>query len=345
MYNGCSLYLGGDVLTPTLNLGAFTVTHSTSEVFFVAKFNTGINSPTLNLSPSYTLCQGNTLTLTAGGAITYTWDNGPNTNSFVVSPANTTSYVIAGTSAAGCSTKSVITVVVTPGYVTLSAITATPFCSSNTATLSIAGANTFTWNFGAITSSVMVSPSITSVYNVSGTSSVGCSYSSSYTLVVIPVNPVTATVNHSLICKGNTAILTASNANLYAWNTGAQQASITVSPVSTTTYVVTGTNTANGCVTKAVVQVSVNSCAGLEEIKGEVQLVIYPNPSQGELQIQVNKDLNGAQMILRNLQGEFILSRLILNETEQISGLAPGVYFITVQRSGVAELNKKVVVE
>lgn len=345
MYNGCSLYLGGDVLTPTLTLGAFTLTHTASEVFFVAKFNTGINSPTLNLSPSYTLCQGNTMTLTASGAATYTWDNGPNTNNLVISPATTTNYVVAGTSTAGCSTKSVVTVVVVPGSTTLSAVGGTPFCSTNTATLSMAGANTSTWNTGATTTSIMVSPSITSVYTVSGTSSSGCFYSNSYTLAVIPVAPITATVNHPTICKGNTATITASGASLYLWSTGSQQTTTTVSPASTTTYVVTGTNTANGCVTKAVVQVSVNGCAGLNEQKKEAQFVLYPNPSTGELQIQVDKDLTGASMLLRNLQGEIILSRQILNETERISGLSPGIYFISVQRSGIPELNKKVVVE
>lgn len=345
MYNGCSLYLGGDILTPTLTLGAFTLTHTSSEVFFIAKFNTGINSPILGLSPSYTLCQGNTMTLTASGASTYTWDNGPNTSNYVISPANTSTYVVSGTSAAGCSTKSVVTVVVTPGAVTLSVLSSTPFCTGNTATLSIAGASTFSWNVGATSPSILVSPSITSVYNVSGNLSNGCFYNNSYTLNVIPTSPLSLNTNQATICKGNTLTLIANGANLYIWNTGSQQFSISVSPITTSTYVVTGTNTTNGCVTKASVQVSVSACVGIEETNSDSNLSIYPNPSKGDLYIKANISLKGATITVRNLQAEIVYSNKIVNETELLSGLLPGIYLISIEREGIIEFSKKLIVE
>lgn len=345
MYNGCSLYLGGDILTPTLTLGAYTLTHTASEVLFVAKFNTGINSPTLTISPSYTLCQGNTMTLTAGGASTYTWDNGPNTNSFVISPANTSTYVVAGTSTAGCSTKSVVTVLVSPSAVTLTVLSNTPFCTGNTATLSIAGASTFSWNVGATSASIFVSPSITTFYNVSGTSSSGCLYSNSYTLNVFPTSPLSLNTNQATICKGNTLTLVASGANLYTWNIGSQQFSISVSPIITSTYIVTGTNTTNGCVTKASVQVSVSACVGIEETNSDSNLSIYPNPSKGDVYIKANISLKDASITLRNLQGEIIYSNKIANETELLSGLLPGIYLISIERHGLIEFSKKLLVE
>jgi len=139
--------------------------------------------------------------------------------------------------------------------------------------------------------------------------------------------------------------ITASGANTYSWNTGPKQSTLSVSPATTTAYVVTGTNTSNGCVTKATVQVSVTACTGVDETKGEARLTVYPNPSSGELHIQADKTLKGAKMILKNLKGELILTRQIVNETELISGLLPGVYFLSVVRAGTTVLSKKVVVE
>ena len=47
--------------------------------------------------------------------------------------------------------------------------------------------------------------------------------------------------NDQTICEGQAVSITASGANSYAWNTGAQTPSITVSPIITSTYIVTGT--------------------------------------------------------------------------------------------------------
>src|SRR4029078_1864256 len=60
------------------------------------------------------------------------------------------------------------------------------------------------------------------------------------------------------ICAGGSSTLTARGATSYQWSTGQTTASITVSPSSTTTYSVTGTN-ASGCSGVASVTVSVNA--------------------------------------------------------------------------------------
>ena len=49
------------------------------------------------------ICFSDSITLTAIGADTYQWNHGPITNPLTVSPADTTSYVVTGTSIAGCS--------------------------------------------------------------------------------------------------------------------------------------------------------------------------------------------------------------------------------------------------
>lgn len=62
------------------------------------------NTPTLSIvSTSNIICSGNTVTLTASGASTYSWSNGSNASSIVVSPTATTTYWVFSNNANGCS--------------------------------------------------------------------------------------------------------------------------------------------------------------------------------------------------------------------------------------------------
>ncbi len=55
------------------------------------------------------ICVGQTATLTASGANTYTWNNSANTSATAVSPTITTTYTVTGTDASGCSNTAIIT--------------------------------------------------------------------------------------------------------------------------------------------------------------------------------------------------------------------------------------------
>jgi ELWxxDGT repeat protein len=61
---------------------------------------------------SSTICIGNSTTITAGGATTYTWSTSAHTTSIVVTPTTTTNYNVSGTSAAGCTNSVSVNVVV-----------------------------------------------------------------------------------------------------------------------------------------------------------------------------------------------------------------------------------------
>ena len=115
-------------------------------------------------------------------------------------------------------------------------------CSGNNFTLTPSGANTYTIQ-GV---SAIKTPTTNTTYTVTGTSSAGCVSTtfatSSVTVNAVPVISVPSTT----ICAGSTATLTASGANTYTWNTGANNSSISASPSSNTTYTVSGTS-AQGC--------------------------------------------------------------------------------------------------
>jgi hypothetical protein len=73
-----------------------------------------------------------------------------------------------------CSSSGVTSITVNPLPTINAGTTNTLICSGQTATLSASGANTFTWSPGGTGASIVVSPSVNTVYTVSGTDSNGC---------------------------------------------------------------------------------------------------------------------------------------------------------------------------
>lgn len=79
------------------------------------------------------------------------------------------------------------------------------------------------------------------------------------TIKVTKGPPVTAVSSPPSICKGNTSTLKASGASTYVWSDSTKASSTTVSPATTTTYTVVGTDAASGCTSKATVTVVINA--------------------------------------------------------------------------------------
>lgn len=98
------------------------------------------------------------------------------------------------------------------------------------------------WSTGETTSAITVQPSVTTAYWVIGTDANGCTDSDTVIVNVHPLPVVDAGEDQS-ICEGQQAQLAATGASAYLWSTGETTSSITVSPLSTTTYYVTGTDT------------------------------------------------------------------------------------------------------
>lgn len=134
-------------------------------------------------------------------------------------------------------------------------ITATPsvdICPGGTAQLSVSGASTYTWDNGATTTSISVTPSASAVYTVTGFAGT-CSASATSSVNVM--TPPTVSVNNGTICAGNNFTINPSGAATYTIQGG----NAVVSPSVNATYSVVGTGT-NGCVSSAVTSsVTVNN--------------------------------------------------------------------------------------
>ncbi|MDI1355423.1 MAG: gliding motility-associated C-terminal domain-containing protein, partial [bacterium] len=207
-------------------------------------------SPTVTASSSSTVvCAGIPATLTAMGANTYTWMPGALTgSSIVVSPTVNTTYSVTGGNGTICNHSITITLSVNPLPPVLAATSNTSLCIGNSVTLTASGAVNYTWNpGGALTPSIVLSPTITGTYTLTGIDANGCSQQSVISVTVFNNPTITAVASPSTICDGNTTTLTSTGANTYTWIPGALLgSSVTATPSLSTTYTVNGKDL-NGC--------------------------------------------------------------------------------------------------
>ena len=142
------------------------------------------------------------------------------------------------------------------------AVNSTSVCIGNTATLTASGATTYTWNTGALTNSIVITPSITTSYTVIGAN--GSCASQTITSVTVDNTPSTTFTNAINSCRGQSVVLFAgltNTASSYTWSNGATTYSQTVAPSTSTIYTAQGFNT-NGCpILSSTITVNVNSIA------------------------------------------------------------------------------------
>jgi hypothetical protein len=194
------------------------------------------------------VCPGASQAITASGAITYSVNGGPglvSASNITLSPLVSTIYTITGTDVNGCvapltsAPKATITTLASPSLTIVA--TPTALCVGQTATLTVTGANTYTWAPSTQANSITTTPATTSVYTVSGTGTNVCNGVKNYTMVVNALP--TVAVNSGTICAGKVYTMVPTGAASYVYTGGSN----TVSPSSTTSFSVTGTSTA-GCV-------------------------------------------------------------------------------------------------
>jgi hypothetical protein len=204
-----------------------------------------------------TICSGSSSTLTATGAVNYSWSSGGNAATEIVSPTSASSYTVTGIDMNGCVGTAITTVSVNP----LPNVTANPasatICAGTNETMTASGATSYSWSSGGNTATEIVTPATSTNYTVTGTDGNGCTNTAIVALTVNPLPVVTASAASGTICDGSSETLTASGATTYSWSSGGSAATEIVTPTTTSNYTVTGTD-GNGCVNTATVSVTVN---------------------------------------------------------------------------------------
>ncbi len=158
----------------------YTVTGSSADGCTSAAFSSvtvsALPSVTASAVPSVAVCAGSPVTLNGSGAVTYSWTGGI-TNGLAFTPTSSATYTLTGTSANGCSGIAVKSVTVNA----LPALGATTsqamLCAGQAATLTASGATSYTWSTAQQTALIVIHPTVTTTYTLSGTNSNGCTAS------------------------------------------------------------------------------------------------------------------------------------------------------------------------
>lgn len=309
-----------------------------------------LSKPSVSIISSKTLaCSGETITLNATGANTYTWSTGVFTASTSVSPITGLNIytVTAASSNNSCTaTQTFALAVITPSVNYTSSVAV---CAGASATLNASGATTYSWNSvsAGTLGQVVYTPNSTSTFTlVASTQSLNATCLSTYvsTVLVNPIPSMNAVADKTIsICRGVSNTLTATGALTYTWSgLNSNAAQVIVTPSTTTTYTVFGSSSA-GCEGNAQVQVKVTICSGITEIATTSVFEVYPNPAKNEIHIK-----SDILMLLELLDMNGRLIKMITINTGDctldISSLSRGMYLLKA-KDQTSNFYKKISIE
>ncbi len=159
----------GEILNPVAG-NSYQVEYSTpsgvcqsSEVLTVSAFAL----PAVSASADQTICDGDTIIISANGANTYSWDNGlGGGDTHSVSPSANTTYIVVGTDGNGCAASDVVTIDVNPTP-TVGAGNDETICEGTSITLTATNPNgaVISWANG-VSDGVSFAPTNSATYQV-----------------------------------------------------------------------------------------------------------------------------------------------------------------------------------
>ncbi len=296
--------------------------------------------PTVSVN-SATICFGGNTNLIASGANNYSWCTGAATNSISVILFNSYVYTVTGTTG-GCSNTATVNILVknTP---TLTINSSSTICTGKSATLIANGAISYTWNTGATTNSISVTPSITTTYTVTGSNTLACTSTNTTTVYIDPLPSLTITTTNTMICAGQSVTLTAGGATNYTWTPGGTGSPIVITLTTTTNFNINGMD-GNGCFNSILFTQNVSPCTVIS--KSEInnnRITIFPNPTNSQINFAFQNKTENVSVKLINTLGEIILEKINLNSDKfsiDISNQANGIYFLEINTNEVVSRTK-----
>lgn len=219
--------------------------------------------PVVTASPDVQICRGGSTTITANGAVTYSWSPtaGLSCNNCFnpsATPDSSRRYLVTGTSSQGCSNTDSVDVTVIQAFDMISGAGDT-ICLGASSRLFASGANTYLWSpangLNSVTSPApLASPTVTTTYRVVGYDAYGCFTDTAFTTINVYPIPTVNAGNDVTIKNGQQINLTpvfSPDVNSVLWIPSPgiisyNLPSITVKPKETTEYTVEVKNN-GGC--------------------------------------------------------------------------------------------------
>lgn len=293
-----------------------------------------VPAPTLTVTANpASICEGESTTLTVSGADNYTWNQGLGAGaSHVVSPTATTFYNVTGTVAGGaCSASELVSVTVNSLPTVTASASATEMCEGGQVSLYANGADSYSWTPSTTlatpnASTTVANPTTTTTYTVTGTNQCG-NNTDEITIVVAPEIPA-LTITQS----GDDLSVQVPAGTTVEWYLGGSVVGTgtTITMTESGVYTAVATNDA-GCIASD----SGNfSTASIESWAANHNLVVYPNPTNGQFEISLSNIDENVEVFVMDALGRMIIPEMMFSPAQDLthsfdlSGYANGLYFI-----------------
>jgi len=264
------------------------------------------------------------------------------------------SYMVNVTNS-GCSTISntaIVTLLQSPSA-NANAIGPTTFCYGDSVfiTANIGSGLNYQWKKDGIVIPGATSTTIyakqSGAYTVTTTNLNFCSTTSLPVNVTAMIPPLDLGLD-STICETHQITLDAgAGMDSYLWSTGDTTQTIIVD----STGIGIGNKdfsvivTQQGCVNADTIKIIVMDCSGISENIKPYGINIYPNPSQGKINIDIPEGFTKLEIIIFNTIGQIIFTEEISSQTETIKTIdltkvPKGIYFIGLKSDGEQQFRK-----
>lgn len=354
------------------NVGANTVTLTVTD----NNANTNTCSSTVTVMdtvPPAAVCQNPTVYLDSAGSALITGaqlDGGSadacgiasmtsSMSSFSCSDigANTVMLTITDANGNSSSCSSVVTVVdsispmiVCPSPVTTCAgttvmipATASDNCLGAAISYTLSGATT---GSGSGDASGMFNAGVTTVTYMA-TDSSGNTSSCSFNVTVNPAPTVTSNVTTTTVCASDAAVSLSGAPAGGTWTgPGVSGTSFSPSTAGTGSHTIVYSYTdSSGCTGTASVVMTVNACVGIVENNSSASWQVYPNPTSGQLNIQLGAEYGEVEVSILQISGQLVQREQMKKTTSvnmSVDNLSSGVYFLTIKADGLVRTVKLV---
>ena len=230
---------------------------------------TPTNNLQLTTPASVTVCSGNSITMTATGATSYSWTpGGATTASITVQPSATGLYIVTGTTGS-ITKKDTVHVTVDAFSGTTPQLTAggpLTFCGGSSVTLTAVAGSSYLWSNGSTQQSISAIAS--GVYTATITDANGCKATSNSVTVTADAfsqtHPQITASGPLSFCTGGSVTLTAPAGYTYHWNNSSTQQAVNTTQTGSFYATVTDGNNCHAQTDTAVVNVNTNHLAGIQ---------------------------------------------------------------------------------
>ena len=309
--------------------------------------------PLDNLGDDQTVCGIADFPLDAGNeGSAYMWSTGEETQLISATGVGETEFWVDVTNVNECTER--FTVVITFAEQPIVDLgDDASVCNNGSAILdAVNEGSTYMWSTGEETQTIVPSGDGLTEFWVEVTNESGCIEYDTINLTFMEVLDVNLGVDTTLCGNISITFDAGEGATSYLWSTGAETQTIVVDTagyglgIQNVSVIVTSEN---GCESTDEVAVEFKDCTGIGNIEAKVSVSVFPNPSRGLININLESiNLETVDIKITNINGQIVFNEdnVIVNNTlkKQINlqGVADGIYTIFVNGDNYV-VDKKIV--